>query len=184
MMTILSSKTVLFLVYVFGYVYQAMSQVFWIMYFCVLLTFAEFKSMVVIFISPETFIYYLDLAKCLKVPWILYIHGFLVAIRPNEKVQPVEIRVIKKWIRSLVTTKMMSYATSFLIYMVTTYICSKPRDYMATIDHVASLILGRKASFTPVADLDIPNVYFKFSTYEMLIDRVKSYKLLTGTYIN
>ncbi|MFS7999991.1 hypothetical protein Hanom_Chr12g01173131 [Helianthus anomalus] len=57
------------------------------------------------------------------------------------------------------------------LYRVTTYICSKPRDYMATIEHGASLILSRKARFTPIPDLDMPDAYFKFSAYEMLMTK-------------
>ncbi|KAL3615999.1 hypothetical protein CASFOL_040293 [Castilleja foliolosa] len=53
---------------------------------------------------------------------------------------------------------------------------------MATVDHAASLVIGRKARFDPAPDLSIPNVYFKFATYDMLKTRIKDPRLLTGNH--
>ncbi|MFS8000683.1 hypothetical protein Hanom_Chr12g01181261 [Helianthus anomalus] len=66
-------------------------------------------------------------------------------------------------------------------YRVTGYVCTKPRDYMATINHPASLIIGKKAKFVPIESADIPNIYFGFVSYEVLRGRIKVNKMLTGT---
>ncbi|KAI7738920.1 hypothetical protein M8C21_031806 [Ambrosia artemisiifolia] len=64
-------------------------------------------------------------------------------------------------------------------YRVTGFICTNRRPYMSTVNHEASLIIGKKAQFDPIPGLDIPTVYFNFATYEQLNDRVKDNKILT-----
>ncbi|MFS7920603.1 hypothetical protein Hanom_Chr03g00226801 [Helianthus anomalus] len=68
-------------------------------------------------------------------------------------------------------------------YRVSGYVCTKPRDYMATIKHPVSLIISKKAKFVPIESADIPNIYFDFVSYELLRSRIKVNKLLTGTCI-
>ncbi|KAL3652345.1 hypothetical protein CASFOL_002026 [Castilleja foliolosa] len=64
-------------------------------------------------------------------------------------------------------------------YKVNRYICTGARTYMATVEHVASLVIGQKTVFEPVTNLDIPSVYFNFATYETIKTRIKDSKLLT-----
>ncbi|KAL3648620.1 hypothetical protein CASFOL_005023 [Castilleja foliolosa] len=59
------------------------------------------------------------------------------------------------------------------------YIATGPRTYMATVDHAASLVIGRKARFDPAPNLSIPTVYFNFATYDTLNRRIKDARLLT-----
>ncbi|KAL3648828.1 hypothetical protein CASFOL_005231 [Castilleja foliolosa] len=46
-------------------------------------------------------------------------------------------------------------------YKISGYICTRPRTYMATVDHAASLVIGQKARFDPVRNPNIPTVYFR-----------------------
>ncbi|KAL3655186.1 hypothetical protein CASFOL_000972 [Castilleja foliolosa] len=64
-------------------------------------------------------------------------------------------------------------------YKVDGFICSGPRTYKATVNHSASLVIGKKARFHPVTNPDIPTVYFNFATYETIKTRIKDTKLLT-----
>ncbi|MFS7973641.1 hypothetical protein Hanom_Chr09g00859021 [Helianthus anomalus] len=54
---------------------------------------------------------------------------------------------------------------------------------MATINHPASLVIGKKAKFVPIESADIPNTYFGFASYEVLRGRIKVNRLLTGTRV-
>ncbi|KAL3655756.1 hypothetical protein CASFOL_000152 [Castilleja foliolosa] len=64
-------------------------------------------------------------------------------------------------------------------YTVSGYIATGPRTYMATVDHPASLVIGRKSRFDPATDQSIPSAYFIFATYDMLSGRIKDPRLLT-----
>ncbi|KAL3643570.1 hypothetical protein CASFOL_014385 [Castilleja foliolosa] len=66
-----------------------------------------------------------------------------------------------------------------LCYKVSNYICTGARTYMATVEHVASLVIVQKAGFEHVPNLEIPSVYFNFATYETIKKRIKDTKLLT-----
>ncbi|MFS7969741.1 hypothetical protein Hanom_Chr09g00812711 [Helianthus anomalus] len=136
----------------------------------------------------------------------------LKAIRPMEKPQPIEIRVVKKWmaqrkVQGVIKSEMcyqfvdkygdgidataeageVEYYDSIIrlqsCYHVTGYVCTKARDYMATVNHEASLIIGKKARFVPKENLEIPTIYFGFAHYGLLKGRVKDNKLLTGMLI-
>ncbi|KAL3636724.1 hypothetical protein CASFOL_019023 [Castilleja foliolosa] len=65
-------------------------------------------------------------------------------------------------------------------YKVTGYICTGARTYMATIEHVASLVIGLKAVFEPITNADIPTDYFSLVTYEQIKRRIKDWRLLTN----
>ncbi|MFS8001514.1 hypothetical protein Hanom_Chr13g01191271 [Helianthus anomalus] len=52
---------------------------------------------------------------------------------------------------------------------------------MATVNHSASLIIGKKARFISIEGPEIPIFCFSFTRYEMLNNRVKNNKMLTGT---
>ncbi|KAL3616950.1 hypothetical protein CASFOL_039344 [Castilleja foliolosa] len=66
-------------------------------------------------------------------------------------------------------------------YRLSGYIATGQRTYMATVNHPASLVFGRKARFDPAPDMSIPTVYFNFAAYDMLKGRLKDSRLLTGT---
>ncbi|XP_022019498.1 uncharacterized protein LOC110919539 [Helianthus annuus] len=129
-------------------------------------------------------------------------------IRVREKATAIEIRVIKQWIstskvpgikknelcyqfvdrngdgiEATADGDKIEYFDKIIrlqsCYRVTGYVCTKPRDYMATINHPASLIIGKKAKFVPIESADIPNIYFGFVSYEVLRGLIKVNKLLT-----
>ncbi|XP_022004996.1 replication protein A 70 kDa DNA-binding subunit-like [Helianthus annuus] len=50
---------------------------------------------------------------------------------------------------------------------------------MATVNHSASLIIGKKARFIPIEGQEIPKFCFGFARYEMLQNRIKNNKVLT-----
>ncbi|KAL3627245.1 Replication factor A protein 1 [Castilleja foliolosa] len=64
-------------------------------------------------------------------------------------------------------------------YKVSGYICVGPKTYMATVNHPASLIIGLKARFELITNSNIPNVYFNFSSYDVLKTRIRDAKILT-----
>lgn len=73
--------------------------------------------------------------------------------------------------------------TLFSCYKVTAYICTRHRPYMTTVDHEASLIIGKRANFEPIPDANIPTVYFNFASYESLNRRLKATGKLTGAML-
>ncbi|KAJ0759476.1 putative nucleic acid-binding protein [Helianthus annuus] len=132
-------------------------------------------------------------------------------IRPMEKPQPIEIRVVKKWmaqtktkdgvksdlcyqfvdkygdgIEAIADAGEVEYYDSIIrlqsCYRVTGYVCTKARDFMATVNHTASLTIGKKARFVPTDNLEIPTIYFGFAHYGLLKGRVKDNSLLTGMF--
>ncbi|KAJ0930085.1 putative nucleic acid-binding protein [Helianthus annuus] len=50
---------------------------------------------------------------------------------------------------------------------------------MATVNHTASIIIGRKAKFVPVKNPNIPSMCFGFIPYDLLFNRIKNNKVLT-----
>ncbi|KAL3642121.1 hypothetical protein CASFOL_012936 [Castilleja foliolosa] len=124
-------------------------------------------------------------------------------IRESEEPETIEIRVIKKWIQkskneelcyqfvdaygdcieATANVKQIEHFDSIIqlmsCYKVSGCIATSCRTYMATVDHVASLVIGKKARFDPAPDLSIPDVYFNFATYDALKNRVKNARLLT-----
>ncbi|MFS7985025.1 hypothetical protein Hanom_Chr11g00993481 [Helianthus anomalus] len=64
-------------------------------------------------------------------------------------------------------------------YRVNNYIVVEPRKYMPTIQHNASLRIGKRARFVPLSDTNIPTQYFNFANYEEIKNRSESTKLLT-----
>ncbi|MFS7945394.1 putative nucleic acid-binding, replication factor A [Helianthus anomalus] len=64
-------------------------------------------------------------------------------------------------------------------YRVNNYIVVEPRKYMPTIQHNASLRIGKRARFVPLSDTNIPTQYFNFANYEEIKSRSESTKLLT-----
>ncbi|KAL3627547.1 hypothetical protein CASFOL_028910 [Castilleja foliolosa] len=124
-------------------------------------------------------------------------------IREHEKAEPIEVRVIKKWItkgkreeicyqfvdayggciEASAELRHIEYFDSVIqlnsCYRVTEYVCVGPRTYMATVDHAASLVIGQKAKFTPILGSNIPTFHFNFANYDILQARIKNPKLLT-----
>ncbi|KAI7752282.1 hypothetical protein M8C21_012795, partial [Ambrosia artemisiifolia] len=64
-------------------------------------------------------------------------------------------------------------------YRVTGFLCTNHRPYMSTVNHEASLIIGKKTQFISIPDSNIPRVCFNFATYEQLNSRVKDNRILT-----
>ncbi|KAJ0795283.1 putative nucleic acid-binding, replication factor A [Helianthus annuus] len=50
---------------------------------------------------------------------------------------------------------------------------------MATVNHTASIVIGRKAKFVPVENPNIPSMCFGFIPYDLLFNRIKNNKVLT-----
>ncbi|KAL3633827.1 hypothetical protein CASFOL_022589 [Castilleja foliolosa] len=124
-------------------------------------------------------------------------------IEQHQIPQTIEIRVLRKWIskgkkeelcyqfidtygdciEATAEVKDIEYFDSIIqlqsCYKVSGYICTSPRTYMATVEHRASLVIGRKAKFDPVTNSNIPTTYFNFATYESIKTRIKDTKLLT-----
>ncbi|MFS7921096.1 hypothetical protein Hanom_Chr03g00232691 [Helianthus anomalus] len=137
-------------------------------------------------------------------------------IRPMEKPQVIEIRVVMKWIvvakpttnNKQTTNKKDELCYQFVdqhgdgieatgdaleieyfdsiirlnsCYKVSGYVCTNERDYMATVNHTASIVIGRKAKFVPVENPNIPSMCFGFIPYDLLFNRIKNNKVLIGT---
>ncbi|MFS7937746.1 hypothetical protein Hanom_Chr05g00431351 [Helianthus anomalus] len=123
-------------------------------------------------------------------------------IRPMEKPQLIEIRVVKKWIVVAKPTMNKKYELCYQVmvlkppvtleigffdsiirlnsfYKVSGYVCTKASDYMATANHIASIV--RKTKFVPVENPNIPSMCFGFISYNLLFNRIKNNKVLTGT---
>ncbi|KAL3620361.1 hypothetical protein CASFOL_035273 [Castilleja foliolosa] len=124
-------------------------------------------------------------------------------IKEGEESGTIEIRVLKKWIskgkneelcyqfvdacgdciEATANVKDIEHFDSNIqllsCYKVSGYIAIGCRTYMATVDHSASLVIGKKAKFDPAHDLSIPDVYFNFATYDALKNRLKNARLLT-----
>ncbi|KAJ0908818.1 putative replication protein A, OB [Helianthus annuus] len=64
-------------------------------------------------------------------------------------------------------------------YRVNNYIVVESRKYMPTVQHSASLRIGKRARFVPLSDTNIPTQYFNFANYEEVKSRSGSTKLLT-----
>ncbi|KAJ0719117.1 putative nucleic acid-binding protein [Helianthus annuus] len=63
-------------------------------------------------------------------------------------------------------------------YRVNNYIVVESRKYMPTVQHSASLRIGKRARFVPLSDTNIPTQYFNFANYEEVKSRSGSTKLL------
>ncbi|KAL3637308.1 hypothetical protein CASFOL_019607 [Castilleja foliolosa] len=124
-------------------------------------------------------------------------------IRDQQEPQTIEIRVLRKWIskgkkeelcyqfvdkygdciEATAEAKQVEYFDSIIrlqsCYMVSEFIVTGPRTYMATVEHVASLVIGRKAKFEPANNLEIPTAYFNFATYDTIKTRINDARLLT-----
>ncbi|KAL3639600.1 hypothetical protein CASFOL_017507 [Castilleja foliolosa] len=121
----------------------------------------------------------------------------------RKKSQTIEVRVLRKWItkgkkeelcyqfvdiygdgiEAAAEVKQIEHFDLMikldLFYRVKGYICTSARTCMATVEHVASLVIGQKAVFEPLTNLDIPSVCFNFATYDTLKRRIRNPKLLT-----
>ncbi|KAL3614187.1 hypothetical protein CASFOL_042261 [Castilleja foliolosa] len=100
----------------------------------------------------------------------------------QQKPRTIEIRVLRKWISKGKKEELCyQFVDTYLesCYKVSGYICVGARTYMATVEHVASLVIRQKARFEPVTNLDIPITYFNFATYETIQKRIKDTKFLT-----
>ncbi|KAM0006417.1 putative nucleic acid-binding protein [Helianthus debilis subsp. tardiflorus] len=129
-------------------------------------------------------------------------------IRPMEKPQLIEIRVVKKWIvvakptmnkkdelcyqfvdqhgdgiEATGDTLEIEFFDSIIrlnsCYKVSGYVCTKASDYMATANHIASIV--RKTKFVPVENPNIPSMCFGFISYNLLFNRIKNNKVLTDS---
>ncbi|KAL3655666.1 hypothetical protein CASFOL_000062 [Castilleja foliolosa] len=126
-------------------------------------------------------------------------------ITQRQAPRTIEVRVLRKWIskgkkealcyllvdaygdciESVAEVKHIEHFDSMIrlqsCYKISDYICTGPRTYMATVDHAASLVFGRKARFDEVTNPNIPTVYFSFATYETIKTRIKDTRLLTAS---
>ncbi|KAL3646797.1 hypothetical protein CASFOL_009341 [Castilleja foliolosa] len=124
-------------------------------------------------------------------------------LRDRQNSQTIEVRVLRKWIskgkkeelcyqfvdghinaiEAVADVKHIEHFDSLiklqLCYKVSNYICTGTRTYMATIEHVASLVIGQKAEFEHVPDSAIPYIYFNFATFDTIKRRIRDTKLLT-----
>ncbi|KAL3654635.1 hypothetical protein CASFOL_001620 [Castilleja foliolosa] len=123
-------------------------------------------------------------------------------IKERQKPGTIEVRVLRKWtakgkkelcyqfidtygdcIEATADVKQEEHFDTVIqlqsCYKVSGYIATSPRTYMATVDHAASLVIGRKARFEPATDQSIPSAYFSFATYDMLKGRIRDSRLLT-----
>ncbi|KAF5790424.1 hypothetical protein HanXRQr2_Chr09g0383081 [Helianthus annuus] len=128
-------------------------------------------------------------------------------VRPEDPPEPLEVRVLKRWIpyfknkekmidlcyllvdihgdaiEAVADVTKVEYFDSLInvqhCYTVDKYVSSPQRQYMPSAPHVASLKIRKKATFTPLLDKDIPTYYYNFATYDDLAPRMKPPKLLT-----
>ncbi|MFS7981546.1 hypothetical protein Hanom_Chr10g00952261 [Helianthus anomalus] len=128
-------------------------------------------------------------------------------VKPEDPPEPLEVRFLKRWIPDFKNKEKMidlcyllgdaieavadvtkaEYFDSLInvqhCYTVDKYVSSPLRQYMPSAPHVASLKIGKRATFTPLLDKDIPNYHYNFATYDDLAPRMKTPKLLTGKNI-
>ncbi|KAM0016246.1 putative replication protein A, OB [Helianthus debilis subsp. tardiflorus] len=128
-------------------------------------------------------------------------------VRPEDPPEPLEVRVLKRWIPYFKSKEKMTDLCYLLVdihgdaieavadvtkaeyfdsiidvqhcYTVDKYVSSPQRQYMPSVPHVASLKIGKRATFTPLLDKDIPNYHYNFATYDDLTPRMNPPKLLT-----
>ncbi|XP_035844710.1 uncharacterized protein LOC110938089 isoform X3 [Helianthus annuus] len=128
-------------------------------------------------------------------------------VKPEDPPEPLEVRVLKRWIPYFKNKEKMLDLCYLLVdlhgdaieavadvtkaeyfdslikvqhcYTVDKYVSSPSRQYMPSVPHVASLKIGKRATFTPLLDKDIPNYHYNFATYDDLAPRMKPPKLLT-----
>ncbi|KAJ0525645.1 hypothetical protein HanRHA438_Chr09g0394731 [Helianthus annuus] len=132
-------------------------------------------------------------------------------VKPGDPPEPLEVRVLKRWIpcfknkeklinlcyllvdihgvavEAVADVTKAEYFDSLInvehCYTVDKYVSSPQRQYMPSVPHVASLKIGKRATFTPLLDKDIPTYHYNFATYDDLAPRMKPPKLLTGKNI-
>ncbi|KAI7749213.1 hypothetical protein M8C21_004497 [Ambrosia artemisiifolia] len=66
-------------------------------------------------------------------------------------------------------------------YIVNNYISQPQRRYMPAVPHKASIRFGRRASFVPITNCNIPDHYYNFADFKVLEIRMRPQKMLTGS---
>ncbi|KAD4981775.1 hypothetical protein E3N88_18446 [Mikania micrantha] len=115
--------------------------------------------------------------------------------RPNlDLIQQEEIRSFSSWLLSVGDGKGDAieavadldhevYFDSVIVlqtcYIVNNYISVPSRTYMPSVQHEASLRIGKRATFKPLFGKDLPCSYYKFASYNDLEARMEVPKLLT-----
>ncbi|KAD5317255.1 hypothetical protein E3N88_17201 [Mikania micrantha] len=128
-------------------------------------------------------------------------------IVPGDAPEPLEIRIIRKWIpyikkqeknpelcylfvdihgdaiEAVADLDHEVYFDSLIVlqtcYIVNNYISVPSRTYMPSVQHQASLRIGKRATFKPLFGKDLPCYYYKFASYNDLEARMEVPKLLT-----
>ncbi|KAJ0676804.1 hypothetical protein HanRHA438_Chr12g0533321 [Helianthus annuus] len=127
-------------------------------------------------------------------------------IRPNDNAEPLQIRVIRKWIpygnrqelcylfvdnhgdaiEAIADLHHQSHFESHITlhscYTIPEYLLDTARSSMNVVPHTACIRLGLRTSFSQFDDDTIPYHYFNFVNYDRLRPRIDNHLLLTGIY--
>ncbi|KAD4583998.1 hypothetical protein E3N88_21599 [Mikania micrantha] len=129
-------------------------------------------------------------------------------ISAGDSPEPLEIRVLKKWVPFVGKTEKKPEICYLFVdmhghaieaaadlsrekdfdsiidvgscYMVNNYVAIPCRSYMPAVPHQASLRIGKRATFTPLLNENLPTHYYNFATYIDLPTRMEFPKRLTG----
>ncbi|KAD6453181.1 hypothetical protein E3N88_07886 [Mikania micrantha] len=129
-------------------------------------------------------------------------------ISAGDSPEPLEIQVLKKWVPFVGKTEkkpeicylfvdMHGHAIEAVAdlsrekifdsiidvgscYTVNNYVAIQCRSYMPAMPHQASLRIGKRATFTPLLNENLPPHYYNFATYTDLPTRMEFPKRLTG----
>ncbi|KAF5801613.1 putative nucleic acid-binding protein [Helianthus annuus] len=125
------------------------------------------------------------------------------AIKNNQEGEPIQIRVLKKWtpaqqnaefcylfvdthgdaIQATAAMGEKARLDSIIriqsCYIVDKYISLDQKTYNPAVPHKACLKLGKRATFVPVFNDQIPDHYYNFATFDELKDRATPPKMLT-----
>ncbi|KAJ0781201.1 putative replication protein A, OB [Helianthus annuus] len=125
------------------------------------------------------------------------------AIRPHDSAEPIQIRVIRKWIpfgkrqelcylfvdingdaiEAIADLNHQSHFESRITlescYTITDYLSDTARSYMNVVPHTSCIRLGLRTSFREIDDNAIPHYYFNFVNYDRLRPRINNNLLLT-----
>ncbi|KAJ0487958.1 hypothetical protein HanHA300_Chr12g0427771 [Helianthus annuus] len=124
-------------------------------------------------------------------------------IRPNDNAEPLQIRVIRKWIpygnrqelcylfvdnhgdaiEAIADLHHQSHFESHITlhscYTIPEYLLDTARSSMNVVPHTACIRLGLRTSFSQFDDDTIPYHYFNFVNYDRLRPRIDNHLLLT-----
>ncbi|MFS7902691.1 putative nucleic acid-binding, replication factor A [Helianthus anomalus] len=131
----------------------------------------------------------------------------IAAIRPHDNAEPLQIRVIRKWIpfgkrqelcylfvdingdaiEAIADLNHQSHFESCITlescYTITDYLSDTARSYMNVVPHTTCIRLGLRTSFREIDDNAIPHYYFNFVNYDRLRPRINNNLLLTESIL-